>query len=157
MKTWVKVVIALAVVAILAVTAGPFIYINFIKDEPPKTLSLDDAPTPTNAVDVNDIATTPSTSSTTTSSASTDTSSAPAVTDAAPTDPSGVDGTYTVTSESQVGYRVVEVLFGQDTEGVGRTNSVRSAAFQNFDLRRIGEIDQRPVAPLDPTANDHAI
>ena len=37
---------------------------------------------------------------------------------------SGADGTYTITGDSVVGYRVVEVLFGQDTEGVGRTNAV---------------------------------
>lgn len=39
--------------------------------------------------------------------------------------PSGsVDGTYELTSESQVGYRVQEVLFGQSTTAVGRTSKV---------------------------------
>lgn len=39
--------------------------------------------------------------------------------------PSGtVDGTYALTSKSQVGYRVNEVLFGQDTTAVGRTSKV---------------------------------
>ncbi len=35
-----------------------------------------------------------------------------------------VDGTYQVTSGSQVGYRVKEVLFGQDATAVGRTDKV---------------------------------
>lgn len=38
--------------------------------------------------------------------------------------PMGVDGTWTATSESTLGYRVKEVLGGVDTEGVGRTNAV---------------------------------
>jgi hypothetical protein len=32
--------------------------------------------------------------------------------------------TWSIAAGSQVGYRVVEVLFGQDTEGVGRTDAV---------------------------------
>ena len=40
--------------------------------------------------------------------------------------PVGTDGEqiWTITDESQVGYRVAEVLFGVDTEAVGRTNRV---------------------------------
>ncbi|MDA0370542.1 MAG: YceI family protein [Actinomycetota bacterium] len=48
------------------------------------------------------------------------TESSPAPTDA----PTGVDGTWTATNESTLGYRVKEVLGGVDTEGVGRTNAV---------------------------------
>ena len=48
------------------------------------------------------------------------TESSPAPTDA----PVGVDGTWTATNESTLGYRVKEVLGGVDTEGVGRTNAV---------------------------------
>lgn len=36
----------------------------------------------------------------------------------------GVDGTWRATPASQVGYRVKEILFGQSTEAVGRTNAV---------------------------------
>ena len=36
----------------------------------------------------------------------------------------GIAGTWKVTDASQVGYRVKEVLNGQSTEGVGRTNAV---------------------------------
>lgn len=35
-----------------------------------------------------------------------------------------VDGTYRLTGDSEVGYRVEEVLFGQDTTAVGRTDKV---------------------------------
>jgi polyisoprenoid-binding protein YceI len=44
-----------------------------------------------------------------------------------PTESSGTTGAeqvWTITDESQVGYRVTEVLFGVDTEGVGRTNRI---------------------------------
>ena len=36
----------------------------------------------------------------------------------------GIEGTWRATSKSEVGYRVKEVLIGQSTEGVGRTNAV---------------------------------
>lgn len=53
------------------------------------------------------------------------TSTSPVVTDPAATDvPAGVDGTWVATEESELGYRVKEVLGGLDTEGVGRTNQV---------------------------------
>jgi polyisoprenoid-binding protein YceI len=40
------------------------------------------------------------------------------------TAPATYDGTWKVTGGSQVGYRVKEVLFGQNNEAVGRTNDV---------------------------------
>jgi polyisoprenoid-binding protein YceI len=93
-RRWRWAVIGVVVVAVLAV-AGPFVYINFVKS---------DAPTPLTA------ATTPS---------------APATTQAGQsTGDESVAGTYSVTSGSQAGYRVKEVLFGQSTEAVGRTSAV---------------------------------
>lgn len=41
-----------------------------------------------------------------------------------PGDDPGVEGRWVATSESEVGYRVTEVLFGVNTEGVGRTSEV---------------------------------
>lgn len=41
-----------------------------------------------------------------------------------PADANSIDGTWKATSASQVGYRVKEVLNGQDVEAVGRTNAV---------------------------------
>lgn len=93
-----KIVLSVAVVAVLGVTAGPFLYINVFRDDAPESLSLDD-------------------STENSTGSSTETTAAPATFD----DPSGewatIDG-------SVVGYRVREILFGQDVEAVGRTSSV---------------------------------
>jgi polyisoprenoid-binding protein YceI len=137
-----KVVVGVIVVGVLAVTAGPFIYINFIKDDAPKRLSIDDAPIgDAAAATAASTATTaaPSASSTvdatvtsadgTTAGTVTTGTIAPTATTAPGGVPAATPGaadatTYTLTADSQAGYRVTEVLFGQDTEGVGRTNSV---------------------------------
>lgn len=126
MKTWTKVAIGALVAAILAVTAGPFIYINFIKDDAPDKLSLADAPGGTTAATTATTTTTAeSTANSTSASTAATTAAQPAdTTETTPAAGSGADGTYTITADSVAGYRVVEVLFGQDTEGVGRTNSV---------------------------------
>lgn len=81
-------------VAICAVGV-PWIYINLIKDEAPEILTLES------------VATTIEPGSETT---------------LAPT--SQIDGEWVATSESVVGYRVREIIFGQSTEGVGRTNAI---------------------------------
>ena len=93
-----KTIIAVAVSVVVLVVGGPWVYINLMKDDAPDELSLE---------------------------STTDTSSA-----IAPTSTSGstttndVSGTWTIAQDSVVGYRVKEVLFGQDTEGVGRTSQV---------------------------------
>ena len=86
-----KVVAALIVLALLAV-AGPWVYINLIKEDAPDALSLEPAVTTTAG-------------------------EAPPTTNA-------TDGEWAVVADSVVGYRVKEILFGQDTEGVGRTSAV---------------------------------
>lgn len=91
-RTW---LIAIPLVVVLAVVAGPFVYIHFLRDDAPPPLAF---------------------STTTTTSTSTSTS------DAATGD--GVEGTWTVTGTSVVGYRITEILFGQEAEAVGRTSSV---------------------------------
>lgn len=54
-----------------------------------------------------------------------DATAAPATTAAPePEADTGVDGVWNATQESQLGYRVSEVLGGLDTEGAGRTNQV---------------------------------
>lgn len=95
-----RLILSAVVVAGLGVTVGPWVYINFIKDDAPAALNLD-----------------PSTDSTVESS---DKVAAP-LTDA--------NGEWKVSpnTESIVGYRVKEVLFGQATEGVGRTKEVEAA------------------------------
>lgn len=91
-----KLIVAV-VVALLAVVGGPFVYINFIKEDPPERLTLDDAP----AASGGDTSTTA------------DGGSA-----------EGIDGTWTIGGDSVAGYRVPETLFGQGTEAVGRTSDV---------------------------------
>ena len=86
-----KVVAALIVLALLAV-AGPWVYINLIKEDAPDALTLQPAVT-TTAGEVQQ-----------------------------PTN--ATDGEWAVVADSVVGYRVKEILFGQDTEGVGRTSAV---------------------------------
>jgi polyisoprenoid-binding protein YceI len=94
-RRWRWTVAGVIAVVVLAV-AGPFVYINFIKS---------DAPAPLTAA-----TTAPTT---------------PATTQAGQSASDGsIAGTYSVTSGSQAGYRVKEVLFGQDAEAVGRTSAV---------------------------------
>jgi polyisoprenoid-binding protein YceI len=115
-RTW---LIAVPVAALLAITAGPFVYINFIKDDPPARLGFDDL----SASDTADSSTTIAGDGATTTEAP-DTTTTTTTTGDAATGASGIDGTWSVADGSQVGYRVTEVLFGQDTEGVGRTSDV---------------------------------
>jgi polyisoprenoid-binding protein YceI len=84
-------------VILLAVVVGPFVYIHFIQGSAPAKLTID--------------------TSTTGGSGGTSTSSG------AETKP--LAGTWKVLSgSSTAGYRVDEVLFGQTTTAVGRTNDV---------------------------------
>lgn len=136
MKLWLKIVIGVVVAAIIGATAGPFIYIHFIKGAAPKSVEQQGLPTRSS-----DTATTGTSSTSVSTGASTDTSTPASTSDAtAPsTTPAGTDATtrsasagaemYKLKMSSDVkadyvGYRVTENLFGQDTEGVGRTTSV---------------------------------
>jgi polyisoprenoid-binding protein YceI len=115
--------IAAAVVAVLALVGGPFVYINFIKEDAPERFALDEPIDETTAP-----TTAPTVASTADPPVDTDVATTPAV-GGAEESPStaaadGVDGTWTIGAGSAVGYRVVEVLFGQDAEGVGRTDQV---------------------------------
>ncbi|MDQ1372827.1 MAG: hypothetical protein QOJ09_165 [Actinomycetota bacterium] len=92
-----RILLLVVAVAGVAVTAGTWGYIHLIKDDAPAPLSLDAA----------------GSSNTTTSTAG-----------ATATGSSGLDGTFKVTTGSQAGYRVKEVLFGQSAEAVGRTSAV---------------------------------
>lgn len=87
-------IVGVAVIAVLAV-GGPYLYINYVKDEAPAALSLDTAAG---------------------SSGGSSGSGAQLR--------EGVAGKWRVSGGSQAGYRVDEVLFGQDTTAVGRTDQV---------------------------------
>jgi polyisoprenoid-binding protein YceI len=97
MKTkWLRcLLVGIAGIAVLAV-GGPFIYINFLQGDAPSRLTT----------------------------GSRDGVAAPTSTVPASGIAEGIDGTWTVTAGSQVGYRVKENLFGQQAEAVGRTNQV---------------------------------
>lgn len=98
MKKSVRLVVLALVVLGLAITAGPWIYINLIKDDAPDALSLDSSSDQTIPSGVNE----------------------ETIDD--------VNGQWRVVpaTESVVGYRVEEILFGQSTEGVGRTKEVEA-------------------------------
>jgi polyisoprenoid-binding protein YceI len=96
-RRWVRWVVGgIVVVAALAV-GGPFLYIHFFNGSAPPALSLSSTP---------DASATSSGSSPTTATAA------------------SVAGTWTVGSGSTVGYRVNEVLLGQNATAVGRSDSV---------------------------------
>jgi polyisoprenoid-binding protein YceI len=110
-----------AVVIVLAV-AGPFVYIHFIQADPPEKLGFDAITTTTTTVPV-------ATTAAGTGEPSATTTPSPAATTAAgsgnaSTAAAGIDGAWKITDGTQVGYRVKETLFGQSTEGVGRTSTV---------------------------------
>jgi polyisoprenoid-binding protein YceI len=92
-----NIVIGLVVAVLLVTVVAPFVYINFIKDDPAPELTLDDV------------------STTTTDAGGSSTTGAAA---------EGIEGTWVVGDGSQVGYRIGETLFGQDSEAVGRSEGV---------------------------------
>jgi polyisoprenoid-binding protein YceI len=90
-------IVALVIVG-LGLVVGPWTYINLIKDDAPSALTIEDnsdATIPSGSIEQDTI--------------------------------SDLNGEWVVTSggESVVGYRVKEVLFGQSTEGVGRTREIQ--------------------------------
>jgi polyisoprenoid-binding protein YceI len=129
-----KWLIAVPIALILGVIVVPFVYINFVKEDAPSTLSFDDIATASTAAnEAAAVTTTPTTSAVSESSASTPASTVAATPStvvtatsatSASTATATLDGSWTVASGSQAGYRVAENLFGQDTEGVGRTSTV---------------------------------
>jgi hypothetical protein len=89
-------IIALVIVG-LGLVVGPWTYINLIKDDAPAALTIDDnsdATIPSGSIEEEDI-----------------------------TNPNG-QWIVAPVGESVVGYRVKEILFGQSTEGEGRTREV---------------------------------
>ena len=90
--TWI--VGGIVLVVLLVAVVAPFVYINFIKEDAPERLTIDDA-----------------SGGSTTSGGGDETSG------------DGIDGTWSV-SGGEAGYRANEILFGQDSEGAGRTSDV---------------------------------
>ena len=86
-------VFAVVILASTILVAGPWTYINLIRDDAPSALELDSSSDSTDStvVTINDVT---------------------------------GEWSIAVAGDSVVGYRVKEILFGQSTEGVGRTKSV---------------------------------
>ena len=99
-----KILAGVVVLAIGAV-AGPWIYINLIKQDAPDVLTLEPSVTTTTAAELAETTTTVAKTVTTVATSAT-------------------DGEWAVVAESIVGYRVKETIVGQKTEGVGRTAAV---------------------------------
>jgi len=101
MSQSVKVWVVRGAIVLLAVLVGlvgvPWVYINVIKEDAPDALSLE--PTDTSLI--------------------TSTSVAGSEND--------LSGEWLLATDSIVGYRVKEILFGQSTEGVGRTSDVNGS------------------------------
>jgi polyisoprenoid-binding protein YceI len=95
MKRSTKIVIGVVVAAVLAFVVAPWVYINVFRDDAPERLTL---------------ATTPSTTS--------------EVETVSPDEPFDPSGGWIIADGSVVGYRVEEILFGQNVTAVGRTESV---------------------------------
>jgi polyisoprenoid-binding protein YceI len=98
-RHWKGWAIGLVAAVLLVTVVGPFVYIHFVEGKPPAPLSL-------------------------ASGSSTTSTARPAVATAGAAAPSGVDGTWNVSSGSTAGYRVKETLFGQSNTAVGRTTAV---------------------------------
>jgi len=104
-KPIVRKILAGVVVLAIGAVAGPWIYINLIKQDAPDVLTLEPSVTTTTAAEPAETSTTVATTVTT-------------------VDISATDGEWAVVAESIVGYRVKEIIVGQKTEGVGRTSAV---------------------------------
>ena len=107
MKPIVRKILAGVVVLAIGAVAGPWIYINLIKQDAPDVLTLEPSVTTTTAAAAEPTETSTTVATTVTTVAT-----------------SATDGEWAVVAESIVGYRVKETIVGQKTEGVGRTAAV---------------------------------
>jgi polyisoprenoid-binding protein YceI len=104
-RHWLRWLIAGIIVVVVLAVAGPFVYIHFFNGSTPSALSLSPSGSPSG-----------STTATPSPSGGTSTATTAAT--------GSVAGTWTAGSGSVVGYRVNEVLLGQNATAVGRTTSV---------------------------------
>lgn len=116
MTTARKTVFISVIVLVLGI-AGGYAYLLWAKDDAPAALGT---------TDLDQALTTPPATGEPPATAATATTATTAETTATTvsTADAGVDGTWTISQDSTLGYRVQEVLGGVDTEGAGRTNQV---------------------------------
>lgn len=116
MRRWLKWIVLGVVGAVALFYGAVLVYTNFI-NKPEERLSFEQR----------DEAVAEATETTTTAASEPGATTTVSPTTTVPTDltdPSNPDGTWLATDESELGYRVKEVLGGIDTEGVGRTNQI---------------------------------
>lgn len=118
-----------AVALVVLVVGGTWVYINVIREDAPPELSFGDldAATTTGATGSTTSSAATSVGAATTAGATSTPGTAAASSSAATTvgaAPDSFDGTWAVAPESIVGYRVDEVIFGQNATAVGRTSDV---------------------------------
>lgn len=104
MKRSTKVLLGAVVAALVAFVVAPWVYINLIRDDAPDRLTL---ATTVTTIDV-------------------------ATDETAPVESGGDEpfdptGEWVIAEDSVVGYRVEEILFGQNVTAVGRTGSVKGS------------------------------
>lgn len=116
MTTARKIVFISVIVLVLGI-AGGYAYLLWAKDDAPAALGT---------TDLDQALTTPPATGEPAATAATATTATTAETTASTvsTADAGVDGTWAISQDSTLGYRVQEVLGGVDTEGAGRTNQV---------------------------------
>jgi polyisoprenoid-binding protein YceI len=101
--------ISVPVAAVVVAFGGTFVYVHFVRSDPPEKLSFSDLPGDSSGTN----ASTGPPASAGSASASSTNSAAPA----------GIDGSWKV-SQGQAGYRVHEVRFGNGLDAVGRTSEI---------------------------------
>lgn len=143
---WVRWVL-LAVVAAVALFFGAiWVYANWIND-PEDALTTEDLAERVGATTV------PAAPDTTPATDPGGATTAPPATTAPvpPTEPAAVDGTWIATPDSELGYRVDEILFGTRTQGVGRTNEVTGTlTIEGTDVTAVDvEVDMASVTSDD--------
>ncbi len=124
---WVTRTVGGLIALVVLLYGAIFVYTEFVKNSPGEfdegdlAAALDDEhafPGPTDAP--------PAASESSAGASDGSVAPAPAPVTEAPADGAPAAGatTWEVTSDSELGYRVKEILFGVDTEGVGRTNEI---------------------------------
>ncbi len=113
---WVKIFVALVAVVGVAYVAVPWVYIHVFSEDPPPKLSFEQFD--------KERAATSSTAGTTPAGTTTAGTTAGAVSAPADAATAADDGTWTISAPSTAGYRVKEVIAGQDKVAVGRTSTV---------------------------------
>jgi polyisoprenoid-binding protein YceI len=106
-RRWIKWLVGAAAVLVVLVVGGPFVYIHFISGKAPAPFSVRSAASATPSSAASGQSGGAGTTAGTTAGAA-----------------KSVAGTWNVARGSQVGYRVKEVLFGQDNIAVGRTSDI---------------------------------